>query len=70
MRRAPAEQLPKVLGVITGGVLAVAPLGAVLGGAVVAVFGLTAALLLVGGLYLLATLWPVLSPVWRQLDGL
>jgi hypothetical protein len=66
----PAEQLPKVLGLIAGGALSVAPLGAVLGGVAVASFGLTATLLLVGGLYLLATLCPLVLPVWRQLDGL
>ena len=65
-----AGLLPKVLGVITGGVLVVAPLGAVLGGVAVAALGLTTTLWLVGGLYLLATLCPVTFPVWREMDAL
>jgi MFS family permease len=69
-RRIPEDLRAKVFGVMTGGVLAVAPLGAVLGGAAVAALGLTGTLLLVGGLYLLATLCPVVFPVWREMDAL
>jgi MFS family permease len=69
IRRLPGELRAKVLGLISGGVNAVAPLGAVLGGVAVAVFGLTPTLLLVGVLYLLATLCPLVFPAWRQMDA-
>jgi hypothetical protein len=35
-----------------------------------AVLGVTAAFLLVDGLYLLVTLCPVVLPVWREMDAL
>ena len=44
------------------------PLGGVLGGAAVTVFGLAPALLVAGGLYLLATTAPGLRPEWREMD--
>jgi len=68
-RRLPDDMRAKVLGVMSGGVLAVAPLGAVLGGVAVAAFGLTATLLLVGSLYLLMTLCPLVFPTWRDMDS-
>jgi predicted MFS family arabinose efflux permease len=69
IRRLPPELRAKVLGLIAGGVLAIAPLGAVLGGVAVAGFGLTPTLLLVGALYLLATLCPLVFPTWREMDA-
>jgi MFS family permease len=69
IQRLPAELRAKVLGLISGGVNAVAPLGAVLGGVAVAVFGLTPTLLLVGVLYLVATLCPLVFPTWREMDA-
>jgi predicted MFS family arabinose efflux permease len=68
MQRIPAEERAKVLGLITGGVLATAPLGAVLTGFAVAGFGLTATLYVTGVLYLLGTLCPLVFPAWRQMD--
>lgn len=69
LRRLPLELRAKVLGLIAGGVLAVAPLGAVLAGVAVAAFGLTPTLLLTGALYLFATLCPLVFPAWRQMDA-
>lgn len=68
-QRLPVDMRAKVLGVITGGVLAVAPIGAVLGGVAVELFGLTATLLVVGGMYLLATLCPLVFRTWREMDA-
>jgi predicted MFS family arabinose efflux permease len=68
-RRLPEDMRAKVLGVMTGGVLAVAPLGAVLGGVAVAALGLTATLLLVGGCYLATTLCPLVFRTWRDMDS-
>jgi predicted MFS family arabinose efflux permease len=67
--RVPEGLRAKVLGLIAGGVSAVAPLGAVLGGVAVAAFGLTATLLLVGALYLLMTLCPLVFRTWREMDS-
>jgi predicted MFS family arabinose efflux permease len=69
VRRLPAELRAKVLGLIAGGANAAAPLGAVLGGVAVAAFGLTPTLLLVGVVYLLATLCPLVFPTWREMDA-
>jgi len=69
LRRLPTELRAKVLGLIAGGVLAIAPLGAVLGGVAVAAFGLAPTLLLVGVLYLLATLCPLVFRRWREMDA-
>jgi MFS family permease len=68
-KRLPEDMRAKVLGVMTGGVLAVAPLGAVLAGVAVSLWGLTATLLVVGGLYLLATFCPLVFRAWREMDA-
>lgn len=67
--RIPDRLRPMVFGAITGGVMAGAPLGALLAGFGVEVFGLTATLLGTGALYLLATLCPAIFPVWREMDA-
>jgi MFS family permease len=66
--RLPADLRARVLGVVQGGALAAAPLGALLGGISVEALGLTATLLLTGTLYLAMTLCPVVFRVWRQMD--
>lgn len=66
--RIPDAVRPMVFGAMAGGVTAGAPLGALLAGFGVEVFGLTATLLATGGLYLLATLCPAIFPVWRDMD--
>jgi MFS family permease len=69
LQRLPVDQRAKVLGLIAGGVLAAAPLGAVLAGVGVEVLGLTATLLLTGAIYLLATLCPLVFRTWREMDA-
>ncbi len=59
----------RVFGILAAGSLAGTPVGAVLGGVAVEHLGLTTALLVFGGAYLLATLPPAVLPVWRQLDA-
>jgi MFS family permease len=44
------------------------PFGGLLGGALVAGFGIAPALLLVGGAYFVTTMVPGVSPRWRELD--
>jgi MFS family permease len=68
MQRIPPDQRAKVIGLVGGGAMAAAPLGAVLAGFAVAGFGLTATLLVTGVLYLLGTLCPLVFPAWREMD--
>ncbi len=68
LERLPVEHRAKVLGLVGGGVLAAAPVGALLAGVAIEAFGLAASLLLVGLLYLLATLCPLAFRTWRQMD--
>ncbi|MFE9737946.1 MFS transporter [Streptomyces sp. NPDC006477] len=68
------EQVPdglrsRVMGASTAGVLLTTPLGGLAAGLLVEGAGLTATLLWTGGLYLLATLAPLLFPAWRGMDG-
>ncbi|PJE93782.1 MFS transporter [Streptomyces carminius] len=58
----------RVLSVTTAGVLTVLPLGGLAAGAAVEGAGLVPALLVTGGLYLAATLSPLVLPVWRAMD--
>jgi hypothetical protein len=44
------------------------PLGGIAGGLAVATIGLSPALLVVGGAYLLATLAPAVQPRWKDMD--
>ncbi|MEV6108874.1 MFS transporter [Streptomyces sp. NPDC051940] len=59
----------RVVCATTAAFLTVTPLGGLAAGLLVDGVGLSTALLLTGGGYLLATLCPVVFPVWRQLDG-
>jgi predicted MFS family arabinose efflux permease len=67
--RIPVHLQSRVLSVSAAGVLAGVPVGAVLGGFAVERAGLTATLLGTGGLYLLATLTPLVFRVWREMDA-
>lgn len=58
--RLPSALQSRVLGAMGAGVLAGAPLGPMLAGLGVGAIGLRGTMLLVGGLYLLATLSPFL----------
>ncbi|MFI6085874.1 MFS transporter [Streptomyces sp. NPDC051217] len=66
--RVPDELRSRVAGAMTAGCELTMPLGALTAGLLVEGTGLTPALLLMGGIYLLATLSPSLLPVWRGLD--
>ncbi|MEU6818998.1 MFS transporter [Streptomyces atriruber] len=65
----PEELRSRVLSATTASVQLVTPLGGLATGILVDSVGLPVALLTVGGAYLLATLCPVIFPVWRQLDA-
>lgn len=64
----PEELRSRVLSATTASVQMVTPLGGLAAGFLVDSAGLPCALLAVGGVYLLATLCPVVFPAWRQMD--
>ena len=66
--RIPAAMQARVLGLGTGLAWAGIPLGGLLGGWAVGRFGLNAALIGFGALYLLVTLVPLVRRDWRALD--
>ncbi|TXS55382.1 MFS transporter, partial [Streptomyces sp. t39] len=66
--RVPEELRSRVMSVSTAGVLMTTPLGGLAAGQLIERSGLTAALLVMGGLYFLVTLAPVVFPAWRELD--
>ncbi|MGO1054781.1 MFS transporter [Crossiella sp. CA198] len=66
--RIPEEQRPVVFGVTAAGCAAGMPVGTVLAGVSVDGLGLTTTMWLAGGLYLGATLCPLVFRVWRQMD--
>ncbi|MFD4633745.1 MFS transporter [Streptomyces sp. NPDC058473] len=65
----PEELRSRVLSASTAAVHLVTPLGALAAGFLVDSIGLPCTLLKVGGVYLLATLCPLIFPVWKQMDG-
>ncbi|MFC8079631.1 MFS transporter [Streptomyces sp. NPDC057307] len=67
--RVPDRLRSRVTGAMTAGCELTMPLGGLTAGLLVEGAGLSPALLLLGGVYLLATLSPVLLPVWRGLDA-
>ncbi|MET9554914.1 MFS transporter [Streptomyces sp. NPDC006645] len=66
--RVPAELRSRVAGAMTAGCELTMPLGGLTAGLLVENTGLSPALLLMGGAYLLATLSPLLLPAWHDLD--
>ncbi|MFD8981389.1 MFS transporter [Streptomyces sp. NPDC059564] len=64
----PEELRSRVAGVTTAGCELAMPLGGLTAGLLVDASGVTRALLVFGGVYLLATLTPLLFPAWRDLD--
>ncbi|MEU8538613.1 MFS transporter [Streptomyces sp. NPDC048717] len=64
----PDELRTRVGGASTAAVLLTTPLGGLAAGFLVDSAGITAALLWVGGAFFLATLSPLVFPVWRELD--
>ncbi|MBB2940382.1 MFS family permease [Actinoplanes lutulentus] len=65
----PEELRSRVLSATTAAVQLITPLGGLAAGFLVDASGLPGALLTVGGVYLLATLCPVVFPAWRQMDS-
>ncbi|XIE78715.1 MFS transporter [Streptomyces sp. SBR177] len=65
----PEELRSRVGGASTAAVLLTTPLGGLAAGFLVESVGITGALLTIGGAYVLATLSPLLFPVWRELDA-
>ncbi|GHF14567.1 MFS transporter [Streptomyces spiralis] len=65
----PENLRSRVLSATTASVQLVTPLGGLAAGFLVDSAGLSSTLLTVGGAYLLATLCPVIFPVWRRMDG-
>jgi MFS family permease len=59
----------RVLSATTASVLTITPLGGLAAGFLVDSAGLSTTMLAVGGVYLLATLSPLVFPAWRQMDG-
>jgi MFS family permease len=66
--RVPPHLQARVLGALGAVAMAGMPIGALLGGLLVATIGLTPTLVLVGVAYLLTTLAPFVFPVWRQMQ--
>lgn len=66
--RIPDSMQSRVFGVMSAGAMGGMPVGAVGGGALVDAIGLRGALLSMGAVYLLATLAPLVWPVWREMD--
>jgi MFS family permease len=64
----PEELRSRVLSAVTAAVQLVTPLGGLAAGLLVDASGLPNALLAFGGVYLLATLCPVIFPAWKQMD--
>ncbi|GGY96953.1 MFS transporter [Streptomyces nitrosporeus] len=66
--RVPEELRSRVSGALTAGCELAMPVGGLAAGLLVEGVGATGALLAMGGVYLLATLSPLVFPVWRTMD--
>ncbi|CAM5668189.1 MFS transporter [Streptomyces spiroverticillatus] len=66
--RVPQQLRTRVQGIITAGCQLTMPLGGLTAGFLVEGTSLRTALLLVGGLYFVATLSPLVFPSWRTMD--
>ncbi len=66
--RIPAGLVGRVSSLTTAMCFALMPFGGLLGGGLVTWWGLTAAMLLVGGAYFLVTMLPAVDPRWREID--
>ena len=67
--KVPDELRSRVAGVLTAGCELAMPLGSLAAGFLVEGAGLRGALLAVGGVYLLATLSPLVLPAWQDMDA-
>ena len=68
IERIPVHARARVLSLITSLAFALIPFGGLLGGVLSDRFGVSAALLACGTMYLLATTLPALRPEWRDMD--
>jgi MFS family permease len=66
--RVPRHLQARVLGALGALAWAGIPLGALVGGYAVEAWGLTSTVVVLGGVYLLATLSPFVMKVWREMD--
>jgi predicted MFS family arabinose efflux permease len=66
--RVPVEFRGRVFGALNTAALAAMPLGTLLAGVLLDTVGLRPAVLVLGGLCLLATTCPLVFPVWREMD--
>ena len=66
--RVPREFQARVLGAVGALAWAGIPVGALVGGGLVAGLGLTPALIMIGSVYLAATLGPFIFPVWHAME--
>ncbi len=64
--RIPVHLRARVLGALSAGVMAGAPVGALLGAGCIEAFGLRATLLAFGAVYLVCTLSPLWVKAWRD----
>jgi len=66
--RIPGPLVGRVTSLTTAMCFALMPLGGLLGGVLVAGFGLSWAMLAVGVAYFLVTMLPAVDPRWRDMD--
>lgn len=66
--RIPADLVGRVSSMTTAMCFALMPLGGVLGGVLIAGFGLPSAMLGIGAAYFLVTMLPAVDPRWREMD--
>ncbi len=66
--RIPRHLQARVIGALAAVAMAGIPIGGLLGGLAVTRFGLDAALVALGAVYLVTTLTPFVFPVWREMD--
>jgi hypothetical protein len=64
----PEHLRSRVVGMMTSAGMMAAPFGGLVAGFFVGAVGLPTTLLVTGGVYLAVTLWPVISPSWREMD--
>ncbi len=66
--RIPTPLMGRVTSLSSAMCFALMPLGGVLGGLLVAGFGLSTAMLVAGAAYFLVTMLPAVDPRWREMD--
>jgi MFS family permease len=66
--RIPAPLMGRVTSLNTAMCFALMPFGGILGGLLIAGFGLSSAVLIVGAAYFVVTMLPAVDPHWREMD--